>query len=167
MTMTKKRILMGLGGAALAASLAAPAVVGAHGNDNLPKAALDKMNQSLETPSADGGGIVDPKKDTGAVLVLRDPETGFVLRDPATGLPQVLRDENGKPKQIRPQEVPAEQRLAQGRAEERQQRAGKGDVQAQKELHEEADKTREAVKKHVPNAPNVVPPHVSLPAPAR
>lgn len=163
----KKRILMVLGGATLAAALAIPAVVGADSGDRPPKAAIDKMNKSLTNPSADGGGIVDPAKDTGAALVLRDAATGLVLRDPATGLPQVLRDEKGNVKQVRAQEVPGEQRMAQAKNDERAKRAGDGDVQAQNELRDEATKTREAVKKHAPNAANVVPPNVSLPAPAR
>lgn len=157
--MNKNRILMGLGGLALAAALAGPAVVGAD-DHKPPKAALDKMKQGIENPTEGGGGMGDPSKVSGAYLVLRDPETGFVLRDPETGLPRFLSDDKGKPIEIQPQQVPAEQRLAQGRSEERQQRAGKGDKQAQKELLDEATKTREAIQKHAPPPPGQVPPPV-------
>lgn len=159
--MNKNRILLGLGGVALVAALAGATVVGAD-DHKPPKAAIDKMKQGIENPTEGGGGMGDPSQVSGAVLVLRDPETGFVLRD-ERGLPRVLTDDKGNAVDIQPQQVPAEQRLAQGRAEERQQRAGKGDAQAQKELQDEAAKTREAIQKHAPTRPGQVPPQVVLP----
>lgn len=158
MIITKKRILAVLGGAAMAATLAGPAMVNANGNDRPPKQAVDQMKQSLSEPHGDeGGGLVDPSKDSGVALVLRDPETGLVQRDPATGLPLVVNN-------VRPQTVPAEQRLAQGRQEERMNRAAQGDVHAQNELRDEAAKTREAVQKHRPEAAKNAPPPLPLPA---
>ncbi len=149
---SKKQALMGLGGAAMVAALAlsSSTSVGAD-SKRPPKAAVEKMKKGLDNPTADGGGQGDPTKASGALLALRDPETGFVLRD-EKGLPRVLSDANGKPVEVQPQDVPAEQRLAQGRNEERQKRAGKGDVHAQREILDEAQKTRDAVVKHVPGA---------------
>lgn len=140
----EKRVLVGVAAMGALVALASPAVIA--DNEKPPKAAVEHLNRNLATPSPDGGGVVDPTKDQGAALALRDPETGFVLRDPATGLPLFARDENGNLKLFRAQEVPAEQRAAQAKMDERMIRAGKGDVKAQKELEEEAEKTRKAVR---------------------
>lgn len=142
----KKRALMVVGGLALVTALAAPAVTA--DPPRPPKEAVDQLNAILETPSENGAGVIDAAKDTGGALILRDPQTGNVLRDPATGLPLLARDENGNIKRFRAQDVPAEQRVAQARHDEKQERAAKGDVQAQKELRDEVEKTAQAVKEH-------------------
>ena len=145
----KTRVLLALGAlACLVIAVAAPTMAG---GEKPPKAAIDQMRASLARPSGEpeaGGGIVDPAKDRGLALILRDPETGNVLRDPHTGLPLVARDENGNIKLFRAQEVPGEQRLAQAKHDEKMLRAGKGDVQAQRELAEEKEKTVNAVRAH-------------------
>lgn len=142
----KTRILMGLCALAVSALLAAPAVT-ADNDKRPPKQALDQMKSMLVDPdtSPNGGGAVDPKKGTQPALILRDPETGLVLRD-ANGLPQVLLDDKGKPKSVPANEVPEEQRNAQRKADERAERAGNGDVNAQRELREDVEKTRNAIK---------------------
>ena len=145
----RRKVLVLAGGVIIVAGLVAGS--GVADSTRPPKAATDQIRRSLLSPSADTsdiGGIVDPSKSQGAMIIQRDPATGNVVRDPKTGLPRVLTDAHGNPALFKPGEVPPDQVQAQDKLNQLVQRAQNGDQSALKTLKDEADRTSRAVEAH-------------------
>lgn len=137
--------------AVVAVAFAAPSLARDAQKKPSHKAVDDIRSQLVAPSSADPNsiaGVIDPAKEKGAVLFLRDPDTGNVQRDPKTGLPAVATDDQGKIKLFKPNDVPDDQKRASTKHQQVVDAANAGDASAKATLADDVAKTKDAVAKH-------------------